>query len=116
MKNSSKICVPSHMNMYPQMETSGGTCTPKQKYEWTCCIIYTFNSVFSCLYTRHHEILVLVTEASREDFEESAQMHSLARSLTARTYKGSRPIFRLTAPLDMYVLKSDFTHICNHKK
>ena len=25
------------MNMYPQMETPGGTCTPKQKYEWACC-------------------------------------------------------------------------------
>ena len=24
------------MNMYPQMETLGGTCTPKQKYEWAC--------------------------------------------------------------------------------
>ena len=24
------------MNMYPQMETPGGTCTPKQKYEWAC--------------------------------------------------------------------------------
>ena len=36
-KNSSKICVPSKMNMYPQMETPGGTCTPKQKYEWACC-------------------------------------------------------------------------------
>ena len=23
--------------MYPQMETPGGTCTPKQKYEWACC-------------------------------------------------------------------------------
>ena len=22
--------------MYPQMETPGGTCTPKQKYEWAC--------------------------------------------------------------------------------
>ena len=37
-KNSSKICVPSKMNMYPQMETPGGTCTPKQKYEWACCV------------------------------------------------------------------------------
>ena len=37
-KNSSKICVPSKMNMYPQMETPGGTCTPKQKYEWACWI------------------------------------------------------------------------------
>ena len=27
------------MNMYPQMETPGGTCTPKQKYEWACWII-----------------------------------------------------------------------------
>ena len=26
------------MNMYPQMETPGGTCTPKQKYEWACCL------------------------------------------------------------------------------
>ena len=24
------------MIMYPQMETPGGTCTPKQKYEWAC--------------------------------------------------------------------------------
>ena len=37
-KNSSKICVPSKMNMYPQMETPGGTCTPKQKYEWACWV------------------------------------------------------------------------------
>ena len=28
------------MNMYPQMETPGGTCTPKQKYEWACCWNY----------------------------------------------------------------------------
>ena len=27
------------MNMYPQTETPGGTCTPKQKYEWACCIL-----------------------------------------------------------------------------
>ena len=38
-KTAQKICVPSKMNMYPQMETPGGTCTPKQKYEWACCCI-----------------------------------------------------------------------------
>ena len=36
-ENSSKIYVPSKMNMYPQIETPGGTCTPKHKYEWACC-------------------------------------------------------------------------------
>ena len=31
--------------MYPQMETPGGTCTPKQKYEWACWLASLINSV-----------------------------------------------------------------------
>ena len=41
------------MNMYPQMETPGGTCTPKQKYEWACWDleeIQTHPSFNSCSY------------------------------------------------------------------
>ena len=34
------------MNMYPQMETPGGTCTPKQKYEWACCLIVLLKEYF----------------------------------------------------------------------
>ena len=34
------------MNMYPQMETPGGTCTPKQKYEWACW--RKFSTVIAC--------------------------------------------------------------------
>ena len=57
-KNSSKICVPSKLNMYPQMRTSGGTCIPKQKYMWACCLIraaWSGSSLFAksiqrCLY------------------------------------------------------------------
>ena len=44
------------MNMYPQMETPGGTCTPKQKYEWACCVglITTSNDEFDTLFNRIH--------------------------------------------------------------
>ena len=34
------------MNMYPQMETPGGTCTPKQKYEWACCVTVYLKIIF----------------------------------------------------------------------
>ena len=50
--NYPKICVPSKSDLYPQMLNPRGTCTPKSKCEWECCIgvCVVIRSNMICLY------------------------------------------------------------------
>ena len=82
------------MNMYPQMETPGGTCTPKQKYEWACCIASSELSHLLMIGSPEPLILVLGLSYLKEaNFFSMAALPLFAKegSGTSHMYKNSPP-------------------------